>query len=169
MAIYTDFFVASDAELRAAFPGWAALGASPTRDAPPPQLGELPRVEMKSVDPTALAHLLAADGGMSFTQAIAACAHPALVAPEPSRGTLELVRVPTEVLSILTRPADARAAVAAKWEAALLADFATIANPHAREHEIGRWTGACASIVERLSALATARRTDQQMYLLVTL
>jgi hypothetical protein len=92
-----------------------------------------------------------------------------LTAPAPLVGSLELVRVPSEVLAILARAPEARAESAAKWEAALLADFATIRDAHARAYEIGRWTGACAGILERLSALAVARRPDQDVYLLVTL
>lgn len=193
MAIYTDFFLATDEELRRAFPGWGEplavpreemrrnpfTGAAraypswidparpPSEDAPPPDLGALPRVEMKSVDTLVLAQLLVSVRGEALDAALDALCRPPLVAPASMEGALELCRLPDRLVALLASEGEARATVAAKWEACLLADFASIPNEHTRAFEVQRWTGACIEIVQNLAPL-TRERGARSLYLLTT-
>lgn len=201
MATYTDFFVATDEELRRAFPGWGrtlaeprvitravhslAAGriALPTRrewddpadpprdDAPPPDLGRLEVVQMKSVDQLKLAQLLCGALGETFDAALTECSRPGLIAPPSVAGALELGRLPPRVVDLLAAGAAGepeRSRLSACWEAAVLRDLATIPNASARAFETQRWTGACAGIFSALSPLFPRRRPDQALYVLVT-
>lgn len=170
MAVYTDFFLATEDGVRRAFAGWAAPGASaPVDDAPPPDLTGLAVLQMKSVDSLVLAQLLVAADGGTLSDAIAQCSRPGSITPPNFEGSLFLIWLPERLVAILTTTAGAeRERLSASWEARLLADFASIPNVAAAAFETQRWTGQCIRIFDGLAGLLAARKPGESLYVLVT-
>jgi hypothetical protein len=168
MAMYTDFFLASEEALRRAFPGWGDASVGTGGDPASPDLTGLAMAQMKSVDPLKLAQLLVAARGEPLSSALGDCTQTPLIAPESVGGALQLVRVSERCTEIFGASAEERERLATKWEAVLVADFESIRNASAREFEISRWTGACVRILATLAELVEKRRPGESLYLLVT-
>jgi|GEM_PF-4722249 len=112
--------------------------------------------------------MLVAATGEPLGEAIDACARLALIAPKSQVDALRLFALPERLVALLAREGHERSALAANWEAVMLADVATIPNPRARELETTRWTGACITILETLGPWVRRRSSGQSVFLLVT-
>ena len=164
----TEFFLATDDALRHAFAGWREPTGAALDEAAAPDLSGFEVVEMKSVGERRLAQLLVARGE-PYETAQVECFARCLVASSGAGATLEVIRIPDRLVDALASSGDeAGGALAAKWEAVILEDLASIPNESVRAFETERWTGACVRILSALEALVRKRMHGQSLYLLVT-